>query len=209
MLHTETVAPATLELLKTIMLDPRLSSLNLVGGTSLSLRLGHRMSIDLDLFCDKDFNAERMREYMERRYCFQTDYIAESTLKGDIDGVQVDIIAHSYKWIRPFDIIDGVRLASQEDVIAMKLNAIAGNGTRIKDFIDIAELSKQYTLSDMLGFFNEKYNANTLMPLKGLTYFDDIYFDEPIKMLNEQYSWDKVAKRLIAMQKNPYSIIKI
>ncbi|MBP5365448.1 MAG: nucleotidyl transferase AbiEii/AbiGii toxin family protein [Bacteroidales bacterium] len=207
MLHTETVIPTTLGLLRTFMTDPNLKALYLVGGTSLSLRLGHRMSIDLDLFSDVDFNSERMREYMEKRYAFQTDYIAESTIKGDVDNVQVDIIAHTYKWIRPCENIDGVRLASLEDVIAMKLNAIAGNGTRIKDFIDIAYLSSQFSFSQMLGFYAEKYSANTLMPLKGLTYFDDIYFDEPIRMLTvEKYSWEKIANRLIDMQRNPYTV---
>jgi len=41
MLHTETVAPATLDLLKRLMFDTYLSKFVLVGGTALSLQLGH------------------------------------------------------------------------------------------------------------------------------------------------------------------------
>ena len=49
MLHKETVSPSTLELLTTLMKDSRLKHFVLVGGTSLSLQLGHRISVDLDL----------------------------------------------------------------------------------------------------------------------------------------------------------------
>lgn len=65
MLHTETVNAATLELLKTIMRDVRLQDFALVGGTSLSLQIGHRVSVDLDLFTDKEFKATELRALVE------------------------------------------------------------------------------------------------------------------------------------------------
>ena len=49
-IYTETVDSATYELLKKFMSDPFLKDFNLVGGTSLSLQMGHRKSVDLDLF---------------------------------------------------------------------------------------------------------------------------------------------------------------
>ena len=50
MLHTQTVAPQTLGLLKQLEAEPRLAAFNLAGGTALALYLGHRVSLDLDLF---------------------------------------------------------------------------------------------------------------------------------------------------------------
>jgi hypothetical protein len=50
MLYTETVGAETLTLLKKIMGMPELTNFYLVGGTALSLKLGHRISVDLDLF---------------------------------------------------------------------------------------------------------------------------------------------------------------
>ena len=50
MLHAETVCESTLDLLKDILQIPDLSSMRLVGGTALSLQLGHRTSVDLDFF---------------------------------------------------------------------------------------------------------------------------------------------------------------
>lgn len=49
MLHKETVESSTLELLKQLQAESLLQTFNLVGGTALALRLGHRKSIDLDL----------------------------------------------------------------------------------------------------------------------------------------------------------------
>ena len=207
MLHKETIDAATLELLKRLMGDERLQSFVLVGGTSLALQMGHRISVDLDLFTEKEFEADELREYLERNYHLQTDYLAFATVKGEIDGVQVDCIAHAYPWLKPFVLEEGIRLASLEDICAMKLNAIAGNGTRIKDFVDVAHLSSVFSLQQMLDFYEEKYNANPLMPLKGIVYFADINKNAPVKMANgKPLNWKMIEKRLLAMEKYPQKV---
>lgn len=207
MLHKETVSASTLELLKKLMADKKLKDFVLVGGTALSLQMGHRISVDLDLFVNQEFEAEEIRDYMERTYHLETDYMAFATVKGEINGVQVDCIAHSYPWIRPFVEKEDIRLASMEDICAMKLNAIAGNGTRIKDFIDVAFLSSMYSLNQMLSFYEEKYHANPLMPLKGIVFFDDINMEAPIKMADgKTLNWKKIEKRLLDMEKYPNKI---
>lgn len=207
MLHKETIDASTLELLKRLMSDERLDGFVLVGGTALSLQMGHRISVDLDLFVNNDFEAEALREYLERNYHLETDYLAFATVKGEIGGVQVDCIAHSYPWIRPFIEEDGIRLASMEDICAMILNAIAGNGTRIKDFVDVAYLSSLFSLRQMLSFYEEKYHANPLMPLKGIVYFDDVNKTAPVKMTNgKPLDWKIIEKRLLAMEKYPNKI---
>ena len=207
MLHKETIDAATLELLKRLMGDERLQGFVLVGGTSLALQMGHRISVDLDLFTEKEFEADELREYLERNYHLQTDYLAFATVKGEIDGVQVDCIAHAYPWLKPFVLEEGIRLASLEDICAMKLNAIAGNGTRIKDFVDVAHLSSVFSLQQMLDFYEEKYNANPLMPLKGIVYFADINKNAPVKMANgKPLNWKMIEKRLLAMEKYPQKV---
>ncbi len=207
MLHKETIDAATLELLKRLMGDERLQGFVLVGGTSLALQMGHRISVDLDLFTEKEFEADELREYLERNYHLQTDYLAFATVKGEVEGVQVDCIAHAYPWLKPFAVEEGVRLASLEDICAMKLNAIAGNGTRIKDFVDVAHLSSRFSLEQMLKFYEEKYQANPLMPLKGIVYFADINKNAPVKMADgKPLDWKSIEKRLLAMEKFPQRI---
>ena len=204
MLQTQTVTPPTLQLLKRLMQDVELQSFRLVGGTALSLRMGHRVSVDLDLFTRQNFDEQQLREHLEHTYHLQTDYISRNTVKGEIKGVQIDCITHDYPWLTEPVSEEGIRFAALEDICAMKLNAIAGNGTRIKDFIDVAELSSCFTLHQMLGFYERKYNANILMPLKGLVYFDDINLTEPVRMTNgKEINWDKYQARLLQMEKTP------
>lgn len=209
MLHHETIAPATRELLNKLMSDDRLQDFVLVGGTSLALQLGHRLSIDLDLFTNTDFNEEALRSYLEQYYQFQADFIERSTVKGEINGVQIDCIAHCYPWLKPCRQDNGWRLAQLEDIAAMKLNAIAGNGTRIKDFIDVAYLSSVFSLEQMLGFYEQKYHSNTLMPFKGLIFFDDINKDEPVHMADgKPLQWKRIEKRLLSMDKYPQRVFE-
>lgn len=204
MLRTETVTPATLELLKGLMEDKQLDEFFLAGGTALSLQIGHRISIDLDFFALEGFDGNTLSAHLEKRKGFTLDFLDKNTLKGKIDGVIVDFITHAYPLVNEIKIIDGVRLTSLEDIAAMKLNAIVGNGTRLKDFVDIASLSAYLSLNDMLNAYEHKYHTrNQVLVIKCLTFFDDINRSEPIRMLGADYSWEPVAKRIMDMTEQP------
>lgn len=64
MLHKEAVTRETFKLLENLMSDPNLREFSLVGGTALSLYLGHRKSIDLDLFRKDGFSASALSLYL-------------------------------------------------------------------------------------------------------------------------------------------------
>jgi hypothetical protein len=68
MLHYETVEKPTLDLLKKLMNDNLLKDFNLVGGTALALRLGHRKSIDIDLFTNHPFDVRNLTEHLQEAY---------------------------------------------------------------------------------------------------------------------------------------------
>ncbi len=209
MLYKETIEPKTLELLIDLQKEPLLSTFNLVGGTALALHLGHRKSIDLDFFTSESFDLEEVKMMLIKKYDFKVSYSRSQTLKGFINGVKVDFIKFDYPHLHNCDIIDEVRIESIPDIIAMKLLSITDNGSRIKDFIDIAYLSSWFSLEEMLQFFIRKItNSNIMMPIKALTYFDDIDFNESIVMLNNNFDWDKIANRLINMTKEPNKIFE-
>lgn len=209
MLYKETIEPKTLELLIDLQKEPLLSTFNLVGGTALALHLGHRKSIDLDFFTSESFDLEEVKMMLIKKYDFKVSYSRSQTLKGFINGVKVDFIKFDYPHLHNCDIIDEVRIESIPDIIAMKLLSITDNGSRIKDFIDIAYLSSWFSLEQMLQFFIRKItNSNIMMPIKALTYFDDIDFNESIVMLNNNFDWDKIANRLIDMTKEPNRIFE-
>lgn len=60
MLYTQTVKAGTLDLIKELTKDKELVSFNLVGGTAISLKLGHRISVDIDLFTERDFDTQQL-----------------------------------------------------------------------------------------------------------------------------------------------------
>ena len=204
MLFKETVEASTLELLKRIMHDTLFDAFFLVGGTALSLMIGHRKSIDLDLFATKSFDTQELIDHLRINYNFELDYVSKNTVKGEVDGVQLDFIAHQYTLIAEIKEVDGIRIASSLEIAAMKINAITANGTRIKDFIDIAFLSTFYSLDNMLDAYEQKYKSNKIIALKSLTYFEEININEPIAYIStKKISWKNIQKRILEMTQQP------
>ena len=200
MLHKETVETSTLELLKSLQSEPLLAPFNLVGGTSLALRLGHRKSVDLDLFSKEDFDMQEVKELLVNKYDLKVGYEKGKTLKGFIGNVMVDLIRYDYPHISPVETEEGIRMESLPDILAMKLSTICDNGSRIKDFIDIAYLSTVYSFGEMLEFYKQKFpSSNPLVPTKSLVYFDDINFDEDVVMMQGKFDWNAIAARLNEM----------
>jgi len=150
-----------------------------------------------------------MLAYLESGKSFRLDYQDKNTLKGQIAETRVDLITHSYPLIKQLVVSDGIRLASLEDISAMKLNAIVGNGTRLKDFIDIAFLSSHLPLKTMIGAYEDKYTSrNPVLTLKALAYHQDINFNEQINIIGGNYTWKAIAKRLSEMEKYPEKIFE-
>ena len=200
MLHKETIETGTLELLKRLQSEQLLASFNLVGGTSLALRLGHRKSVDLDLFSKEDFDLQEIKELLVNQYGFKVGYEKGKTLKGFIGKVMVDLIRYDYPHISPVETEEGIRMESLPDVVAMKFSTICDNGSRIKDFIDIAYLSTVYSFGEMLEFYKQKFpSSNPLVPTKSLVYFEDINFDENVVMMQGEFDWNSIAARLNEM----------
>jgi len=187
MLQKNTVETSALELLIKLQAGKTLNAFHLAGGTSLALQIGHRKSVDLDLFSQTDFDTNFLLEYLEQNFKFKVDYTAQNTLKGSINNIKLDLISHKYTLVKPIINTENIRLYSIEDIAAMKLNAIAGNGTRSKDFIDIYFILKKYTLEDVLSFYKTKYKErNLLHVVKSLNYFDDINIQDRPEMISEQ-----------------------
>jgi len=165
-LFYNTVNPRLLSTLQMLMRATEFNPFRVVGGTSLSLQLGHRESVDIDLFTDFTYDTvdyKAIDQYLKLNFLyadtFATDlvgmgksyYIGESSSKC----IKLDLF-YTDTFIRPELIIDGLRLASIEEIIAMKIDIISRMG-RKKDFWDIHELLEYYTIEQMLEFHKERY----------------------------------------------------
>ena len=195
MLQYTAVDAPTLELLKRLMDEPDFSGLRLVGGTALALKLGHRRSIDIDLFGRLEIDIYSLSQKLNR--------LGKTTLLNQtenihvylVNGIKVDIVNYSYPWLTDAINIDGIRMADTKDIAAMKLAAITGRGTK-KDFIDLYYLLEQYSLSEMLSFYENKYaDGSVFLVMKSLTYFEDADREQTPVMLHK-ISWPKIKKTI-------------
>jgi hypothetical protein len=138
----------------------------LVGGTALSLYRGHRESFDIDLFSDapyesidyaaidaflrKTFSYVDTNEYMNAGMG-KSYYVG----KSKDDCVKLDLF-YTDRFIQKINLIDGIRLATAEEIIAMKTDVISRGG-RKKDFWDIHELKDDYPIEKMFAIHKERY----------------------------------------------------
>lgn len=198
MLHQESIDQSTLELLIKLQKKEYLKGFYLVGGTALALTIGHRKSVDIDLFSDFNFDAGFMLENLSADFNFELFFSANNTLKGSIDGIQIDILAHRYSLVRVPMVIDDISMLSVEDIVAMKLNAISVSGQRVKDFIDIFYLLDEYTVGEMIGFYKLKYpHYNEVNVLKSLNWFEDVDLsDWPVILKTPKLKWGTVTKKI-------------
>lgn len=158
-LYYNTVTPLLHSILKTVMVADEFKEFRLVGGTALSLYRGHRESVDIDLFTDAvygtiDFDAINI--FLRNTYPYvdtssdnligfgKSYFIGESAE----NSVKLDVFYANDSFIDDVVLIDNIRLASIDEIIAMKVDVISRGG-RKKDFWDIHELMNDYSVEDM------------------------------------------------------------
>ncbi|MEO8852380.1 MAG: nucleotidyl transferase AbiEii/AbiGii toxin family protein [Ginsengibacter sp.] len=208
MLHYETISPHLLSVLKRIQSLPDVSRFRLVGGTSLSLQIGHRISVDIDLFTDKSFDITELQKTLDKTFdSFEVVWANKNGFVSTIDNIKVDF----FDWHIPFikDLIneDGICLAHMEDIGAMKLEAITSRKEK-KDFIDIMFLLRKYSLTDLLSAHKVKYPyMSTKFVIESLLAVDFADNTEPPKMIIP-YDWQNEKSFIIKTVNNYLSGLK-
>lgn len=199
MLHRETVEEHAFHLLEELMAYKPLNQYSLVGGTALSLQLGHRISEDLDLFILKDFDKTKMQVALKKKFKNRIDI--HSSVKNSlgvfahIDGIKLDIVKHPYPLIKNIDLIEGIRMWSLLDIAAAKVYAISIRATK-KDFWDIDRLLDLFTVEEIADAYYKRYNQFVALGVpKMLTYFSEA--DEskaPVCLMNK--TWKQVQRNI-------------
>lgn len=207
MLHTNSVAEETIALIQRLMSDKELHDFNLVGGTALSLLIGHRISVDIDLFSNKPFDSVQLADHLINTFGAENVRTLRNGLFCFIDKVKVDILSHQYEWIAPVKTIDGMRLISIEDIAAMKVNAIVDSGIRLKDFVDMYYLLEQKPLKEIMELYELKYPGNSgHIGMRAVTYHEHIDFATGVELMYDKLNWTTMAHRLKAAALNPNKI---
>lgn len=161
-LYLNTVSDLLWSSLKQLMSMKEFDSFRIVGGTSLSLQLGHRESFDIDLFTDTEYGTldfKQLEEALLKTFPFVELPIVEVVGMGksyfignnENDLVKLDLF-YTEPFVFPCIIEQNIRFSSIEEVTAMKFEVI-GQGGRKKDFWDVHELLEKFTLEEMLNFY--------------------------------------------------------
>jgi len=191
-MHPETINEKTKSVLAKIAKLDFINGFYLAGGTALAIQLGHRESVDLDFFSNKKFYVQGLKSQLSQVGNLEVDYEDEDTLNGMLDEVKISFFYYGYG--RIFDLIEyeGIFLASERDIAAMKIDTISSRGNK-KDFVDVYFLLKKYSLDQLVGFFEKKYKNiryNKLHILKSLVYFEDADSD-PDPLMLVDFDWGK------------------
>jgi hypothetical protein len=198
MLHYETVSPGLLEVLRQLMQLPELKNFRLVGGTSLALQIGHRKSVDIDLFCSGSFDTVSLHRKLAAEFdSFELNWENKNGFTSSINNIKVDLFNWNVPFTTPPVTESELVLMHEEEIGAMKLETVTSRKEK-KDFIDIAILLQKYSLSQLLIAFKTKYpymNAKfVLESLMAIDYADETA--EPVMM--NPFSWADTKSFIIS-----------
>ena len=201
MFHLSTIEEETYRTLKEIFTIPEIQAgFALADGTSLALQLGHRHSIDLDIFSPTLFDTREIELILSSASSLEFEFVNRSSrmLFAYLNKIKCDFVHEPASLIQPFVQFDGVNYFHVEDIAAMKMHTICGRGKK-KDFFDIYVLVETFGWNQMLEWFEKKYGTNQFYFLwRSITYFNDADEDADI----EGYSpftknWDDIKKYIV------------
>jgi len=201
-LHLEILPAEQLRLFELLAGEPFIKDFYLAGGTGLALYIGHRQSFDFDFFIPADFDTSQIINILTRIGRYERGNEEKNTINGILNGVRISFFGYRYDIIDDFRIFNNISLVGIRDIAAMKLEAIAGRGSK-KDFIDLFFLLKRYSLEEIFSFHTLKYGiglSNQYHHLKSLVYFSDAEA-EAMPLMVQPLLWDDVKSRIITCTK--------
>jgi hypothetical protein len=201
--HTEILTAAQRTVLDGLKAVPQVSDFYLAGGTALALRHGHRRSVDFDFFRPTSFDARELELALQDAFAdLERLPSGEQTLYLRLARVTTSFFRYPYDQLEELEPTSwGFGLASDADIAAMKLEAIAGRGSR-KDFVDLRVLCRAgLTVDAVFDLFERKYGirrSDRYQRLRALAYFDDAE-EEPMPDMLVPFDWDE-AKRFFTAE---------
>lgn len=180
-LHFEILSKEQLEIINHI------SEINknflLVGGTAISLQIGHRQSIDFDFFSDKEFDMDSLKNDLRKYISFDKvliDKINEFTFISN--NVKLTYLYYPFKITE--NVIQteyNINIPDIRTLLAMKLYALSRR-SKWKDYVDIYFGLKYLSLDELI--LKSKYifenELNEKIIRVQLTYFKDIDYTEEV-----------------------------
>ena len=174
----------------------------LAGGSGLALHLGHRFSVDLDFFSTEmdSVGPDERTQFREilKDPTLSITHDKDNTFVANWRSVGVSFFRlHQYPLVQPTISVEGVPLASLEEIGAMKLAAIIGRGTR-KDLVDLYFILQKTSLDNIFQVAAVKYSivrTFAISATRALSYFDDAE-DQAMPRMLDRTPWSKMKRFL-------------
>lgn len=179
----------------------------LAGGTAVALYIGHRQSIDFDLFTDSDLKLKSIKNKLATRNV-QYKILHEAYDQLHILTNDVKITFFNY----PFDIPHEVKfeniikMPELIDLAAMKAFALGGRA-KWKDYVDLYFILRDHFSIHEIGMrSNELYKDafNFKLFRQQLAYFKDIDYSESVKFVSDKPEKEEILQLLIKAATEPF-----
>lgn len=179
----------------------------LAGGTAIALQLGHRRSMDFDLFSSRKIDQRKIRSAIVKKHRIRSVIIDnQDEYTVVVDGVKLTFLFYPFK-VRPAKRLDDyIRLPDLASLAAMKAYAL-GRRAKWKDYVDLYWImEKQDGIAPIIekaeAIFKAEFNEKNFR--QELAYFKDIDYTEEVDWLEGFKISDKKIKEKLAK----FSLIK-
>lgn len=167
----------------------------LVGGTAIALHIGHRRSIDFDLF---KFNALKPKNIIQTISKFEYKYNitrrVDEQLNVNVNEVKFTFYQFPFKINAPENHEDILRLPTLLDLAAMKAYAL-GRRSKWKDYVDLYFILKEHFNIEQISkrtieLFGQLFSEKLFRAQ--LCYFEDIDYSETVEFLYEDIDEEEI-----------------
>lgn len=172
----------------------------LAGGTALALQIGHRKSVDFDLFSEKEISnkifAKVNKVFADKTITPSVNNLDELTVF--VSDLKITFLKYPFAVISDLIIYEEVGLLSVKEIAAAKAYTIGRRGS-FKDYIDLYFIISEghSSLKEIIEISEKKYGKefHARLFLEQLIYLEDIE-EENIVFLKKEVRKEEVKKFL-------------
>ncbi|MDR2543730.1 MAG: nucleotidyl transferase AbiEii/AbiGii toxin family protein [Treponema sp.] len=202
MLHEGCVSKRLLNLLRKLEKETVFKDYFLVGGTALALQIGHRISVDIDLFTQNELYVPEITKYLKQNHSGKYQLLNSQSMiyQVVIEEIKVDFVHHPFELVEPVYHDSQITYLGKNDIAAMKLHAIETSGNRAKDFVDIYFLLKEMPLNRMFESYQKKYSTDNIFNAKrSLSFFEDVPEEswQEVQLIDKRITADMIKETIL------------
>ncbi len=203
--HKEILTEKQVELLRLIKVFKR--EFYLVGGTAVALHLGHRRSIDFDLFKNGQLRKRAIKDKIKNNgFSYKIIHQSYEEFTIEISSVKITFYNYPYNIKHQLSFNNIINLPTLLDLSAMKALALGGRA-KWKDYVDLYFILKDYySLKEISKrakkIFMDDFNKKLFR--QQILYFEDIDYSEKIEYVSKGISDDEIKRFLINIATTPF-----